>query len=106
MDNKSREDYELEDFLTDQSFANYHNHSNLKDRLSWEEWLRNHGEKRAIANQARELIQTLSLSISDKEFSGELEKIKIGMNINVAQSVFGLLNPANKPANLVMIISL
>lgn len=96
MDKKPREDYEIEDFLTDESFTNYLFHSNIEDQLSWEKWLINHPEKRAIVKQARELMQTLSLTISDKEFSGELEKIKTAINTKVSQPVFSLLNWSNK----------
>ena len=101
MDKKSREDYEIEDFLTDESFANYLFHSNIEDQLSWEKWLINYPEKRAIVKQARELMQTLSLTISNKEFSGELEKIKTVINRKVSKPVLSLLNRTNKSKSVI-----
>ncbi len=98
MDNKPREDYGVEDFLTDESFANYHLHLNIKDQLLWQEWLINHPEKRAIVKQAGDILQTLSLTISDKEFLGELEKMKAAINIKAPQRVFSLINWTNKSA--------
>lgn len=92
MINELREDYEVEDFLTDESFTNYHFQLNTRDELSWKEWLANHPEKRVIVKQASELLQTLSLTISNKEYRVELEKIKSAISAKNPQPGFHLLN--------------
>jgi ferric-dicitrate binding protein FerR (iron transport regulator) len=76
MQSKKREDYEVEDFVTDESFINYHFQVNAVDTVSWTEWLAQHPEKNMLAKQAIRLIQTLSFSIDDKEYTTEFEKIK------------------------------
>ena len=45
MDELTRENYELEDFVSDETFINYHLKSNIVDQLSWEKWLLNNPEK-------------------------------------------------------------
>ena len=45
MDKISLQNYQVEDFISDESFINYHFQSNKNDRLFWEEWLLNHPGK-------------------------------------------------------------
>jgi transmembrane sensor len=92
MTNKLREFYEVEDFLTDESFTNYHFQLNTKDELSWKEWLTNHPEKNELVMEARELIQTLSLTISNEEYKTELKKIKNLINEKQSDSGVHFLN--------------
>jgi len=44
----SRQNYELEDFVSDEFFINYHFKSNKDDQLSWEEWLLNNPGKQFL----------------------------------------------------------
>ena len=73
---KLRVDYEVEDFLTDESFINFHFGLNTKDELSWTEWLAGNPGKKDIVREARELILTLSLTVSDEEYRIEYKKIR------------------------------
>ena len=41
MDKKSLEEYRVEDFITDESFINYHFHRNENDKIFWEDWIKN-----------------------------------------------------------------
>ena len=62
MDNKAFENYTVEDFITDESFINYHFRLNDPGRVFWEEWLNKNPTKKLIAEEASLLIQSLSLN--------------------------------------------
>ena len=72
MDNISRENYQVEDFIADESFVNYHFCSNKNDRVSWEDWLENRPAKKKTARDAQKMLDAFALSISDKELKDEL----------------------------------
>jgi ferric-dicitrate binding protein FerR (iron transport regulator) len=76
MQHKLREDYEVEDFVSDESFVNYHYQLDAQDVLSWRQWLQLHPHKAALAQQARTMIDNISLSLPEHEFNIELQKIK------------------------------
>jgi transmembrane sensor len=80
MKELSRDNYELEDFVSDESFINYHFKSNLIDQLSWEEWLSKNPAKQSLVEEAREIINGLSLNISEKEYDQELKKLTAATN--------------------------
>lgn len=77
---KSLENYQLEDFVTDESFINYHFHHNKEDKLFWEKWLTTHPQNRKLAEAAREMLQNLSLTLSNQEYKAELERMKKAIN--------------------------
>jgi hypothetical protein len=80
MDKKSFEHYGVEDFISDESFINYHLRLNEKDRIFWHEWLVKNPSKKIVAREAGEMIQSLSLTLNEKEYENELQKIKIAIN--------------------------
>jgi transmembrane sensor len=80
MDKISLQNYQVEDFISDESFINYHFRSNKDDRLFWEEWLINHPRKQPLAEEAAGILESLSLTISEKEFGEELKKITRAIN--------------------------
>ena len=86
MDRKSLENYNVEDFISDESFINYHFKSNKNDQSFWEEWLINHPGKISMVKEAKEIINTLSLTVSEEEYKEELKKITDA--INKSQLVF------------------
>lgn len=95
MYKKSFQNYRVEDFITDESFINYHFHRSEEDRIFWEGWLIKNPSKRLIANEASEIIRSLSLTLSEKEYGEEFNKIKVAINrkeINRFNRVFGFLN--------------
>lgn len=76
MDNISRENYQVEDFIADESFISYHFRSNTNDIQSWEAWLEDRQDKKKMAREADRMLDSLSLTISEMEFNKEFEKIK------------------------------
>jgi transmembrane sensor len=76
MDKKSFRNYEIEDFLTDESFVNYCFRKNTDDELFWEEWLLKHPEKETLMEHAKEMLQMFSLLLPAYEYQEELERIK------------------------------
>jgi len=80
MDKISREDYEVEDFIADESFINYHFKSNADDLLFWEQWLKTNPGKKILAAEAIEMIESLSFTISEKEYREESKKIITTIN--------------------------
>jgi len=75
MDELKRENYQLEDFVSDETFINYHFKSNIVDQLSWEKWLLKYPEKKLLVEKAEEIINELSFTLSDREYSDELKKL-------------------------------
>jgi transmembrane sensor len=80
MDKISLQNYQVEDFISDESFINYHFRSNKDDQLFWEEWLVKHPGKQAVAKEAKGMLEMLSLTISEKEYREELKKITGAIN--------------------------
>src|SRR6185312_2793748 len=76
MDQKLLVNYQVEDFVTDETFLNYHFNSNKDDSLFWEDWFLHHPHKLELAKEAIELIEAMSLSIPQDEYRKELDKIK------------------------------
>ncbi|HUZ61511.1 MAG TPA: FecR family protein [Hanamia sp.] len=86
MDKKLLVDYRVEDFISEESFINYHFNLDKDDRVFWEEWLSSHPEKKDLINEAAKIIDQLSLRISEKEFQEELNKIRIAVHKQDAKS--------------------
>lgn len=76
MDKKLLVNYQVEDFVTDETFLNYHFNSNENDRLFWEDWFFHHPEKKELVKEAIEIIEALSLSISKEEYQKEFLKLQ------------------------------
>ena len=96
MDKISLQNYQVEDFISDESFINYHFQSNPHDQLFWEEWLINHPGKQALANEAKKMLETLSLTISEKEYQEELKKITGAINRKKNKRPVTQLSAGNK----------
>ena len=65
--------------MTDESFINYCNNSNKDDKQFWEEWFAMHPEKINLGNEAREMVQALSITLSESEYQQELERINLAI---------------------------
>ncbi len=102
MDIKNPRNYQVEDFVTDESFTNYHLCRNTTDFLFWENWLLKHPDKTAIVEEAKNILNMLSLTLPANEYKQELKHIRDAINMDSVSlkrnstSVFGLLN-WNKP---------
>lgn len=95
MSNKSLEEYEVEDFVADESFINFHYRSNLEDEAKWIAWLQHRPDKNGLVQQARTLIETLSLSLDEVEYGIELDKIKAAITDTASIPSDYLLKPEN-----------
>jgi transmembrane sensor len=73
---KSPESYQTEDFVTDDSFVNYFFHLDADDVVFWEKWqLANPGCQESV-DAAKEMIRSLTLTLSDQEIKEQTAKIK------------------------------
>lgn len=61
------EKFDINDFLTDESFFKSVKTPNSKDGIFWETWLNNHPEKLELANQARKIL--LTVNFKDNSFN-------------------------------------
>src|SRR6478672_10927126 len=75
----------------DESFVNYHLHSNKTDELFWKDWIASHPEKKELVKKAQELIDTLSITLSEEEYQEELAKITAAINKTDESQVFALV---------------
>src|SRR5580700_10376271 len=73
---KPPEQYEIEDFVTDESFVNYFFHLNPEDIVFWEKWLLANPACKETADAAKEMIRSLTLTLSDQELEAETAKLK------------------------------
>lgn len=88
--------YELEDFVCDESFINYHFKSNKDDQLLWKEWLLVNPDKQSLVEEAKGIIDELSFTISEKEYAEELKKIISSINKRKSQPSLSQLSGGNK----------
>ena len=77
---KMRENYQPEDFVTDESFINYYFKLNKEDEIFWEKWLIAHPQNNKLAEAAKEILQNLSLTLPEQEYKAELAKIRKAIN--------------------------
>jgi len=90
MDKKLLENYEVEDFIVDESFINYHFNSNSNDCEFWKEWLLKNPGKSSLVNEANDLISLLSISLSEEEYKCEFLKIKSAVEQSGESDLSGL----------------
>ena len=81
MDTKEAGNFQVEDFVTDESFANYHFCLNTADQLFWERWMLMHPDKATMAEEAKNILNILSLTLPTNEYKEELEHIRNAINI-------------------------
>ena len=96
MDELSRKNYELENFVSDESFINYHFKSNIVDQLSWEEWLLNNPGKKFLAEEAKEIINELSFTVSEEEYQKELKRLTSAVDNRESQPSVSRLSGGNR----------
>lgn len=77
---RTPEDYQIEDFVTDESFINYFFRLNAEDTGFWTKWLLAHPENAGLAASAKELLQSLSLTLPEEEFEAELARIRTAIH--------------------------
>jgi len=79
MNKKNREEYQVEDFLMDESFVSFHFRLDKEHQAFWEEWIIQHPAKRASVKEAMEMLHLLSLAPADNEQQEELTRMKRAM---------------------------
>jgi transmembrane sensor len=95
-----RDIYQLEDFVSDESFINYHFKTNRTDEEIWTEWLIENPHKKSLMQEAEEMIDSLSLNISQKEFKQELKKLNDAIDKSVRRGILPQLKVTSNPAQL------
>jgi transmembrane sensor len=68
--------FSVEDFLVNESFANYCIHNKAADRRFWEQWLSDHPEKQEDFDTARELLLAVSGHLPEPLVEERLEQFK------------------------------
>lgn len=68
--------FSIEDFLVNESFANYCLHNKASDRRFWEQWLAAHPEKQEDFDTARDLLLAMSGYLPEEQVSARLEQFK------------------------------
>ncbi|UZR96265.1 FecR family protein [Chondrinema litorale] len=78
MDYKS---FDIEDFMTDQSFLNYYLGANPADVKFWVEWLKINPEKAEIIAQAKYKLDIIYNKLPDNEYDEEYAKFKKNISL-------------------------
>lgn len=78
---KNYQEYQVDDFLLDESFYRWASHQSLPDEQRfWQQWLAQHPEKREVAEQARLVINGLQVKpyrdISELDVEQQLTRIQ------------------------------
>ncbi len=77
---RTPEDYQIEDFVTDESFINYFFRLNDEDMAWWTKWLIEHPGNADLAEEAKEMLQSLSLALPDAELDAELSRMRAAIH--------------------------
>jgi transmembrane sensor len=81
---KSPEYYQVEDFITDESFINYFFHLNAEDVVFWEKWLLVNPDFKASVDAAKEMLRSLTLTLSDQEIKHETARMRAAIGLEAA----------------------
>lgn len=73
---KTPEQYLAEDFVTDETFVNYFFQLNAEDTLFWEKWLLANPACEETVDTAKEMLRSLTLTLSAQEIKQETERLK------------------------------
>ena len=78
------QDYEVEDFLLDQSFRNYCLGTNQEDRAFWEEWIVLHPEKYGVILQAKQLYELLNGNNTVQNYRDDVKTFRVRLEKHLA----------------------
>jgi ferric-dicitrate binding protein FerR (iron transport regulator) len=107
---RSPEHYEVEDFVTDESFINYFFHLNEDDVLFWEKWILANPDGKSSVDAARVMLKSLTLTLTDREIDEETARIKAAIgfrrppDLKKRPAVFRLLRfgGARRPQKIIV----
>lgn len=74
--------YEIEDFVSDESYLRYYFRLNDSDTLFWQDWISTHPEKLDSIINADQLINFLFLQLSEEEFQQECERMREAIRVS------------------------
>ena len=78
---KPPEQYQVEDFVTDESFINYFFRLNAEDIGFWEKWLLANPACKESVEAAKEMLRSLTLTLSDQEMIDETARLQTAIGI-------------------------
>lgn len=81
---KPPEQYQIEDFVTDESFVNYFFHLNAEDVVFWEKWLLANPACKETVDTAKEMLRSLTLTLSDQEIADETARLKTAVGFGTS----------------------
>lgn len=96
MDKKPVDQYQVEDFVSDESFLNYHLKLNRTAEAFWEAWLSDNPEKEFLVKEAKEIINELSLSLPEEEYNEEFQKLTAVLHDQKQLKVYPLSRDAKQ----------
>ena len=99
MDKKLYQNYTVADFAADESFISYYFHLNENDVIFWNKWIAENPSKRLLIKEAKEMVNSLSVSLGEKEYRSELDKIKFAIN-KKPQSVICYAIDSKRPKSI------
>lgn len=72
--------YDVEDFITDESYLRYYFRENESDITFWTEWIKLHPEKLDVVISANNYIDAFSIRLSESEFQKEQQRFARALN--------------------------
>src|SRR5689334_13903981 len=72
--------YDVEDFITDESYLRYYFRENEADIQFWTEWIKLHPEKLDVIISANNYIDAFSVRLPESEFQKEQQRFAQALN--------------------------
>ncbi len=69
-------DFDIEDFITEQSFINYYLGTNRTDVEFWEEWVKRNQEKSELIIEAKSRLDDIFIKLPDDEYKEEYSRFQ------------------------------
>jgi transmembrane sensor len=79
---KLPEEYQIEDFITDESFISYFFCLNIDDKIFWERWQTEHPNHHEILEAAKAMLCDISMTLPEREFLEELSTIRDAIGVD------------------------
>lgn len=76
--------YQVEDFVTDESFIQYFFQLDPKDIAFWEKWVRENPDRQGSVDAAKDMLRSLTLTLPEAEMAGETARIKAALEFDTA----------------------
>ena len=81
---KTPEHYQVEDFVTDETFINYFFHLDAADLAFWEKWILANPDCNQSIDAAKELLRSLTLTLTAEEIKAETAKLQTAIGFEEA----------------------